>query len=758
MLRLNNDLLCLEGLIASFKKEVIDKKEPAHGRSTPSLLVQLKTKLKSIYFATLGKNATDDVILATLEQDPRFKSDYPEFKAALSTIFSSNETIDKNVILAQLEASRSLQLNTEARARTQWEQLNSKLGYFSEASDLFPLFNALASASRVMIVLIEQNNAPDDTMAYTYAYRLMALFVDQTTSPIPDLATIAKLTEGLLKKMAPGKINTPYHDMLLNQVQLPIAYMVSDRKGWQQFIASNQENIVSALRFFAMAPAIEKQIKKETGIASAPSSLPQARMMAVLCSFARGAENPELALLCRDYNIPENGDECSFNKCLDYLDTISWPVKFGDSLPHPEIEGTDNAEGYCWVKLPTDDLRALILGRITGCCQNIGGNSENCVKDAVSLQENGLYVLLKLKPGHAQDSQPFTMDHSINYQAFEIVGQSYGWMSQNGNLTLDSLECSSGRVPSAVAQTMLTAFATQVLRDNPTIKFVTLGQGGGTPRDIGFNLAVIPEKIRSGYHYGDSNLQYCIAKTPFDNFSQQQRAMLESLLDPYPKFIKDTIDYSSFYIDDPENFLEQLKSTETIIDQLKVLRTSLLYEEEMTDYFLESLLENKDLIAAIQSIPVEQRVEIRENMLVEACKNNDEKMVGWLLSLDVPITERLIKRIDPIWAKKLIPSIEFILERLEHVENIDEVSHINRKKLAELVLSTFIEEANSESHDIVNEKKMTVFIKNKLTEINEQTSAHMVKKAINFKAKYLELKASYNRYEDDSGPSIYEID
>lgn len=48
-----------------------------------------------------------------------------------------------------------------------------------------------------------------------------------------------------------------------------------------------------------------------------------------------------------------------------------------------------------------------------------------CVKDAVSLPHNGLYVMLKRKPGVAPNSAPFMLDKSINYTAYEIVAQSY---------------------------------------------------------------------------------------------------------------------------------------------------------------------------------------------------------------------------------------------------------------------------------------------------------------------------------------------
>ncbi len=558
MLKLNHELLTVEGIIAAFEKEVMKKTEPTSAKA-PSLLSQFKTKLKAIYFPE-NKKSEDNSILAILEQDSRFNSDYPEIKNALQCVFSSS---DKETLLSSLKACQTSQNNINPRTETSWADLNTDFGYFNDRPDLFPLFNELVNACRAMIVLVEQNNSPEDTMAYKYAYRLMALYIDPTNPTLPDLKKMAQHAEDLIKSMTTNK-NTPYHDVLLNQVQLPNAQDVKSMPGWRQFISQHlKDNAITALRFFAMAPDIEKQIEKQsdstiriTGFA--PQSLAEAKAMAARVHYARGSENPKLALICRECSIPETGPECSFDTCLDYLKTVSWPIKTSDLLPHPEIIGDGVAAAYRWVKLPTDDLRALVLGVITGCCQNIGGPAQRCVEDAISLPENGLYVLLKLKPGKAFDSPSFLPDQSINYPAFEIVGQSYGWISQTGNLTLDSLECSEDRVPTQVAHDLLLQFANQVLEDNPTIKRVALGTGGGTPRALGFNSSIITEKIRSGYHYGDSDGQVCIAIK--HQLNQHQYEQLDELLKTYSARSRRHMYELGECIADPENFVDDLKT------------------------------------------------------------------------------------------------------------------------------------------------------------------------------------------------------
>jgi len=346
----------------------------------------------------------------------------------------------------------------------------------------------------------------------------------------------------------------------INLIQLPPRDSIRDVDKWLEHIQS--QNGFAFLPYFAMAPQIEAQ-----NSGKAPENLKEAKDMAARCYYKRASENTELAKLCKEYNIPEDGDECSFNTCLDYLKSLpkKLPMKDSDNLPHPVIIGSGAAEGYCWVKLPTDDVRALILGVMTGCCQSIGGHSEQCVKDAITLPNNGLYVLLKRKDRASQSSQPHTgTGNSINYTDFKIVGQSYGWISATGNLTLDSLECSRDRVTSSETKALLTQFAETVLAENASIKRITLGVGGGTPRDIGFSRALIPEKMRSGYQYGDSRNQYCIAKRankiPDDQFDTLWKHwMIQFKLE----FIlaltfKDTLRYLSDYLSDTSHFQEEL--------------------------------------------------------------------------------------------------------------------------------------------------------------------------------------------------------
>ncbi len=48
-----------------------------------------------------------------------------------------------------------------------------------------------------------------------------------------------------------------------------------------------------------------------------------------------------------------------------------------------------------YVKLPSGDMRAAILDKITKCCQSIGQDSEDCVLDGMNRENNSFYIMLK---------------------------------------------------------------------------------------------------------------------------------------------------------------------------------------------------------------------------------------------------------------------------------------------------------------------------------------------------------------------------
>jgi len=536
---LNNPHLNSENIIALFKTSVLDG-VPPQNKHTPSLLQQFKNKLKANFFERLDKHATDHDVLAALQSEERFNSGYPRLKHVLKTIFSlENPIAIPSSMLCDWDAKQT---------PSQFELLDTRFSYFkktpkSQHQARLTLFKKLAVACRTMIVLFEENNTSDDIMAYDYAYKLMALFVDPTQeiNPTKLFDEISQKTHKLLTQSDTKKAK-PFHDVLLVKLALPDARKLADISGWRALIEKEGD---TACYYLGMAEKLEQKIaEQKQEPPRAPKNKHEAKTMAMLCNYIRAAEDLEFSNLCQTHKV----SELCFNACLDYMKEASgWPKKSNDTIPDIQIKGQGEAEGFYWVKLPVMDKRALILGDITDCCQSIEGHSEQCVKDAVSLSDNALYVLLKqrkkglLKP---------LIDNTINDRDFKIIGQSYVWKSKMGNICLDSIECLRDSIPDPALQSMLTDFSTQLLEQNPDVRFVTLGRGGKTPEGL-FDEAPIPEQIKQGLAYGDAGEQYCIAK---------QTCPLEELPDDIqPQDFRDCLNYLRYYLNADDNFVSNLR-------------------------------------------------------------------------------------------------------------------------------------------------------------------------------------------------------
>lgn len=507
----------------------------------------------------LNKRPSDSDMQSILANDDRFSSNYLRLKELLITIFAftyadfASTGTDNNECpaLEKLKSIKASDWNMD-NAREQFDAFNQTYGYFQDSPNAFAIFTELAAACRTQIVLFEKNNTADDTMAYDYAYKLMALFMDPASQDTPQniVNAIAKETNTLLSTLE-GDTLHPLHDSLLVKLsQLPPAGKLQDKAGWRQFV---KDNGVKSFPFLMMADAIEAKINATSTKPAfrAPTSIDEANKMAALCHYKRSSEDKAFAELCYHNKVPEK----QFNRCMDYI-TSGWPKKEKDSIPDIQIKGEGEAAGLYWVKLPVTDKRALILGQIIDCCLYIGGYSEPCVKASVSLNDNCFYVLLKQRK---KGNSPLIINGEINEKDFKIIGQSYTWKSKTGNICLDSIECLKNEISPSALKKITSDWANKVLAANPDIKFVTVGRGGKTPANL-FAEAAIPEDLRQGLQYGDSRTQYCIAKAPSSLTETQQKELDKVLQRRYPETVRNSIIYLSHYLPASDDVIPQLNS------------------------------------------------------------------------------------------------------------------------------------------------------------------------------------------------------
>ena len=515
-------ILTPESILNYLKKDVLafEKKHPKETKTKATKLSYLKEQLKDNFFKD-ATHPSDADLLALLSTDTRFNA-YPYLREALTVVFSLNDLADDESVkeaIKQLEKPHTDDWNN-AHFNAEFQKINGRYKYFTDPMQTEAyekLFKELAITCRTITVFSETNNTDDDAdaIAYDYAYKIMALFINPN-EPIPSLKDIAKSTQDLLTKRD-TPINKPFHDVLAMKLKLPVASDIGDPAGWKALIKKQGEK---SFPFFAHA----KEIESKTSSKKAPVTITEAKKADVQIKYKRASEDLEFAILCYNYDTGVNSDadeepglEETFNISLDYIQS-DWPKKTRDNLkktydnlPDLITEGEGKADGYYWVKLPPNDKRALILGKITDCCQSMGGDSEACVKDAVSLSDNGLYVLLKHKRG--DKLKPKNEDGSINYENFQIIGQSYAWKSTSDNLCLDSIECLSNSIPKDALQHILSQFTQQVFANDSTIECVNIGRGGKTPSHLFPNTNNTLD-IRQGQMYGDAADQYVVAQSP----------------------------------------------------------------------------------------------------------------------------------------------------------------------------------------------------------------------------------------------------
>ena len=516
-----NAILTPEAILDYLKKDILafESTNPKAKRSKATQLDYLKKQLKTCFFET-STNLSDVDLVVLLSTDTRFNT-YPYLRTALSAVFSLKTADDESVqnAIQQLERPPALDWDT-AKFHAEFNKKNALYGYFTDTSKTQAyeqLFQKLTIACRTIAVFVEKNNTTDDDTAYDYAYKIMAIFI-QPNQALPSFEAISKLTQDLLTKRD-KKTDNPFYDVLGLKLKLPVASDIGDRSGWIALIKKQGEKVFP---FFTYAKEIEIE-DKISWEKKAPVTIIQAKQADVKRKYKRASDDLEFAMLCYQNDTGKVNDdldmETTFNACLDYTKS-GWPKKIGDSLPDLTIRGEgftkngkDIAKGYYWVKLPPSDKHALILGKITDCCQSMRGHSEACVKDAVSLSDNGLYVLLKHKRGDIDISKPKNDDGSINYENFQIIGQSYVWKSKSNGLCLDSIECLSNSIPNDVLKHTLSQFANQVLVNDPDINCVNIGRGGKTPNTL-FPDTNYTQEIKQGEMYGDANSQYVMAQLP----------------------------------------------------------------------------------------------------------------------------------------------------------------------------------------------------------------------------------------------------
>jgi ankyrin repeat protein/uncharacterized protein YdcH (DUF465 family) len=189
-------------------------------------------------------------------------------------------------------------------------------------------------------------------------------------------------------------------------------------------------------------------------------------------------------------------------------------VNDDEAIPDVVIDGSKiGCPGYHLRRLDMtneeDAALAACLGKLTNCCQYLGGAGSDCAKHGISSPNGGFYVL---------------------YKGNELVGQSWVW--RGNGLCFDSVE-SSGVSKDIVAD--MYRYLAYTLVNNPDYKIsqVNVGANSGISTKVGFK-GYTPVKIHNpGYKgYTDAAAQLLVAHVnkPYLFFSKMNSQEFNALI------------------------------------------------------------------------------------------------------------------------------------------------------------------------------------------------------------------------------------
>ncbi|MDI1352114.1 MAG: hypothetical protein PSV35_04990, partial [bacterium] len=270
------------------------------------------------------------------------------------------------------------------------------------------------------------------------------------------------------------------------------------------------------------------------------------------------------------------------------------------NLPDIYINGAHhNHPGYHLLKLPADDYHAFFLGYIVNCCQSMGRAAEQVVLDAWSMADRGFYVLIK-ENKYIKGKNP-THDELLNSKNANIIGQCFAWLSDKGNLVIDSWD-NLMTEHDEIAESMLRDFANQVINKPQYHVFrVTVGASGGkTPLTLKKHLTDETETTSRGLHHKDSKTQAEICSRNVSDWEKSLYTWLQeipSLPQPKKQQLMELRQKSAHYQDLLQVFLndaileQYLQKNVPPMDSLIVLYVLLRKQPEYFNLILHELLQ-----------------------------------------------------------------------------------------------------------------------------------------------------------------------
>ncbi len=443
--------------------------------------------------------------------------------------------------------------NAKKNTKRKFVSINSRFKYFDTENDTHQaLYWECVKFCLYQATFIESNVVMDEV--YRRAYNMMVLFSPELSekNPVENIKKTIACFKSFATKHMYGALK-PVHDILMHG--LPV--YSSDRPGFN--LKKWKESFFTlgmiGLKHFTGAQALENEFNQEW-----PGTVDKFKEVLKKIRYPGFENYPALADVFERYNINREiwmrTVKLIQSKKLHLSSDGELASKTSDNIPDVMISVPSRSENsyYYFLKLPSKNLRSLILGEITNCCQSIAGDSERCVIDGVNESNNGFFVLIKTK---------HPLIEPIDWRNFEknghqIVGQSYVWKGKRGDLVLDSLEILQGARDQFDLPELFRCLMSEANRLDESIVRILLGMGGGSEGVMSVQKLTMtknryPDSMLTGKQYSDSVDQSEVGvlteleelrdelrkKTPFKNQGHIISLSQTRILNPdYDDFLK----------------------------------------------------------------------------------------------------------------------------------------------------------------------------------------------------------------------------
>ena len=308
-----------------------------------------------------------------------------------------------------------------------------------------------------------------------YAYNISTLFRNED-----------RVLRYLQKWGEAGK--QPLHDCA-QFIKIPDAGSI-DYKAWGDAVLSQGPKMGRLVKF---ADRLAQPVRSADGKGW---SLTKTKEQAAQFVYKDATKHPKLAAACFDFNWDDDEFNDAVKQVKKYkkLFAANGMKKAQGRLPAITIDGAEFGKpDYHFYKLPDGDMRGLLLGEYTNCCQHLANQGADCAKHGFLSEQGGFYVIADKKTD-------------------EIIGQSWAWRGGKNELVFDSLESLSGHFNAQNWEKITSKFAEQVKQNNTEqISALNIGKGGATPK-LSFNKAgALANPIDYNGYRDSEKMQYIVA-------------------------------------------------------------------------------------------------------------------------------------------------------------------------------------------------------------------------------------------------------